>query len=310
MSPIPVNHTPHQIDATMVGGTMPWLMFYAGFMEELAKHSHQVQLNNVSGTSAGAVIGALTVVGKEHMMANILLNAFKDTGLKICWWLQWLLWTKNGVLANRTIQGTLKQVVATHVHPTQVMQSKRGLKTLHMRLKKWKLMKVTEGLKQPYKEVVWLIQNLVKYAFYRGTNYGTHEIFDSKKPQSQTKVLELLSWSFQYVPDNASTPWELLTDGEMWSWHESSWTVTHLNQDIAPESNLLVLTRFREWHKSHTAVQKQIANVNAQTKTIISPIEDLQWDLVSTDEAHMRHNLEVWRKTARMYLEALKENKR
>jgi predicted acylesterase/phospholipase RssA len=60
-------------------------MFYAGFMEELAKHSHQVQLNNVSGTSAGAVIGALKVVGKEHMMANILLNAFKDTGLKICW---------------------------------------------------------------------------------------------------------------------------------------------------------------------------------------------------------------------------------
>ena len=48
--------------------------------------------------------------------------------------------------------------------------------------------------------------------------------------------------------------------------------------------------------------QKQIAGVKAQIKKIISPIEPLKWDLVSTDTNDIQYNLEIWRKTARMYI--------
>ena len=291
------------VDVTMVGGTMPGLMFYAGFMEEISKYQWLIHIQNVSGTSAGAAIGALTAVGKAQLAPELLINAFKGTWVYPPWYLRALLGSKNGIFGKRTIQGTLKEIIQEHVHPDTLVNSPIGLKTLHMRLKKGKLMSATENLPNPYKEVVWLIQNLIKYAFGKITwNYGKHEVFDSRKVGNKDKVLELISGSFQYAPENASEQWEMLTDGEMWSWHESSGTVTLLNQDISPDSNLLVLTRFQEGHESHTAVQKQIDQVKAKAKKIISPIEPLKWDLVSTDTNDIQHNLEIWRKTARMYI--------
>ena len=173
-----------------------------------------------------------------------------------------------------------------------------------MRINKGFLMAGTENM--PYKETIWFIQNLVKY-WFEWWKYGHHEVFDSSQITHETRdqAMELLMGSFQYVPDNSSEAGTLLTDGEMWSWHESSGTATELNKDLAPKSKLLVLTRFPRGHESHDAVITQTAKIQTQNTRVLGPSEELKWNLVSTHPEHMQHNLDVWRRTANLYFQSL-----
>lgn len=290
-----INNIPS--DITMVGGTMPGLMFYAWFMQELFDILQDISLNSISGTSAGAAIAAMSVVWKHQETPDILIDQFwDDTGI-------WNIW----VFGEKTIQWNLKKVIGEHVSVEELEAAQAQLKTLHMRIKKGLFMKPAE--KSQYKETIWFIQNLVKY-WFEWKRYGQHEVFDSSKITDETRdtAMELLMGSFQYVPDNSSKEWTLLTDGEMWSWHESSGTATELNRNLPDDSKLLVLTRFPRWHKSNDAVVTQTARF--KNKKVIGPSEDLVWNLVSTKPEHMQHNLEVWRETARLYFRSLLAKKK
>jgi len=251
-----------------------------------------IELASISGTSAGAFIAGMTVVWKHQDTPKLLLDQFSDdTGIAWAW-----------VFGKKTIQSNMSSIISDHVSVEDLEKSKTQVKTLHMRIKKGFLMQWTENSK--YRETLWFIQNLVKY-FFEGKDYGSHEVFNSSKITDETRdrAMELLKGSFQYVPDNAHESWDLLTDGEMWSWHEGSGTAAELNKDIPEDSNLLVLTRFPRWDTSHEAVVTQTAKF--KNSTVVGPSEELKGNKVSTNPEHMRHNLEVWRKTALLYLQAL-----
>lgn len=315
MSPIPIRNTPPSIDATMVWGTMPWLMFYAGFMAEIqvAQEQGKVKLNSVAGTSAGAAIWALTAVWKAKEAPKMLLEEFEDTG-------RWSIWIMPSKKSWKTIQRNLKKVISREVDSDTLKTSDIALRTLHMNVKKWKGLEKTEN--HQYKEVWWLVQSMLRYTFcnMKWEKYWDHEVFDSREITGETKeqVSELISASFQYSPENSSVPWEVRVDWETWSRTEDTvGSAPLLNKGLSPDRDVIVLTRFQHWHKSHKVVVDHTEKVEARTKAVISPIRKLKWNFlgierglfgtVDTRRSHMEHNVQVGRDTARAYLQALEE---
>lgn len=70
------SHNTLPTDINMVGGTMPGLMFYLGFIAELFRLQEDLKLASISGTSAGSIVAGLTAVGKHQEAPQIILDAF------------------------------------------------------------------------------------------------------------------------------------------------------------------------------------------------------------------------------------------
>ncbi len=314
-------------DINMVGGTMPWLMFFAGFMQGLFNVKSPVALekiSSISGTSAGAFIAAMTAVWHHQALLDIILNAFwDDTGKDIPW-----LW-RVGILGNKTIQGNFKNILDEHITAEKLQEEGTPIvRTLHMEMKKWPLFSASEKVTNytKGKEVIWLIQSLIKDQFFKlgdkfsnnGAgyylkshddieHYGKHTVFDSSKITDDVKdgVAGLIAASGQYSPILDPKTGKMRIDGEFGSWHESSETIIQLNEDISDESNLLVLTRFPRWSEEHNAVVTQSAKIMTKETTVIAPEVELLWGITDTSPEYMKHNFAVGQQAAKTYLQAI-----
>lgn len=287
----------------MVGGTMPGLMFYLGFIAELFRLQEDLKLASISGTSAGSIVAGLTAVGKHQEAPQIILDAFwNDTGK-----------LHLGVFWNKTIQGNLQGVIRDHIAPGVFQGNSAPFKTLSMKIPENWVLNILEKL--PWKEISWLLDTALRVLLSKKWLwkwFTQYEVFDSvidTKNVTQERIAELIWGSSQYSPVRDSrNPKILRTDGEAGSWHESSGTILKLlGDDFSANSSVLVLTRFPRWSTSHEAVVTQTAKIQARHK-VVGPIEDLKGNLISTNPEHMKHNAEVGRKTAQAYLKEIYKN--
>lgn len=299
-------------DINMVGGTMPWLMFYAGFMQGLFNEWSGVALNkikSISGTSAGAFIAAMTAVWHHQALLDIILNTFwDDTGKEIPW--LWRVW----ILGKKTIQVDFKAILDEYITAEKFETDwTPTVKTLHMEMEQWPLFKKTENWRN--REIIWLFQAILKDQFFKlwdSVNktqkeyYWEYKIFDSSLITKETRdnVAGLIAASWQYSPVLDPKIWKMRIDGEFWSWHESSDTSVRLLEGVWQDSNVLILTRHPKGSKGYNAVVTQSAKMQGNVR-IVAPDEALRGWIVNTNPENMKHNFAVGQRAAEIYLQVL-----